>query len=149
MKKIVIWIVIADGTQAHVYEHTGPGSGLVIVKGFDLSIDPLQSREIGSDRPGRTFASHGTHRSAKAPSTDPAQHRETEFIRSLAGMLDSKAKAGAFDKMVIAAAPIALGDLRKALSDHVKKRVIAELDKDLTNIPTQQLGNHLEGIIAM
>ncbi|MNT98421.1 Protein required for attachment to host cell [compost metagenome] len=50
---------------------------------------------------------------------------------------------------MIAAAPIALGNLRKVLSDHVKKTVVAELDKDLTNVPTQQLDRHLDGIIAV
>ena len=64
-------------------------------------------------------------------------------------MLEAKAKAGAYDRLVIAAAPIALGNLRKVLSDHVKKTVVAELDKDLSNIPTAQLDRHLDGIIAV
>ena len=52
-------------------------------------------------------------------------------------------------RLVIAASPIALGNLRKAMSDHVRKTVVAELDKDLTNVPTPQLDRHLDGIIAV
>ena len=149
MKKTVTWILIADGTQARVLEHTGPGKGLNMVKGLDWSIPPLQTQDINADRPGRSHSSVGPGRSAMEPRTDPAQHREAEFVRSVAGVMEDKAKAGAYDRLVIAAAPIALGNLRKVLSDHVKKTVVAELDKDLTNVPTPQLDRHLDGIIAI
>ena len=45
MKKTVTWILIADGTQARVLEHTGPGKGLIMVKGLDWSIPPLQRQD--------------------------------------------------------------------------------------------------------
>ncbi len=149
MKKTVTWILIADGTQARVLEHGGPGKGLVTIKGLDWSIPPLQTQDINADRPGRSHSSVGSGRSAMEPRTDPAAHREAEFVRSVAGVLEEKAKAGAFDRLVIAAAPIALGNLRKVLSEHVRKVVVAELDKDLTNVPTPQLDKHLDGIIAV
>ncbi|MBD8064153.1 host attachment protein [Devosia sp. PTR5] len=149
MKKTVTWILIADGTQARVLENTGPGKGLNAVRDLDWSIVPLQSQDIDSDRPGRSFSSVGPGRSAVGPKTDPAQLREAEFVKGVAAELDKKARAGAFDRLVIAAAPIALGNLRKALSDHVKKTVVAELDKDLTNLPTPQLDKHFDGIIAV
>lgn len=147
MKKTTTWILIADGTQARVLEHTGPGKGLANVKGLDWSIPPLQSQDIDTDRPGRAHSTVG--RSAMEPKTDPAQHREAEFVRNIAGALDEKARAGAFDRLIVAAAPIALGQLRKVLSDHVRKAIVAELDKDLTNLPTPQLAKHLDGIIAV
>lgn len=149
MKKTVTWILIADGTQARVLEHGGPGKGLTQIDRLDWSIAPLQSQDINADRPGRGFSSAGSHRSAMEPKTDPAQHREAEFIRSVAAELDRLAKSGSYDRLVVAAAPIALGNLRKALSDHVKSTVIAELDKDLTNLPTSQLDRHLDGILAV
>ncbi|NGP18075.1 host attachment protein [Devosia aurantiaca] len=80
---------------------------------------------------------------------DSSKHREAEFVRTVAGVIDSKAKEGAFDRLVIAAAPIALGNFRKLLSDHTKKAVVAELDKDLTNVPTAQLDKHFDGILAV
>ena len=149
MKKTTTWILIADGTQARVLEHHGPGKGLTTVKGLDWSIEPLQSQDIDSDRPGRGHSSGGSARSSMEPKTDPAQHREAEFIRTVAHVLDRKVQEGAFDRLVIAAAPIALGNLRKAMSDHVKKAVVAELDKDLTNIPSPAVDKHFDGIIAV
>ena len=149
MKKTVTWILIADGTQARVLEHNGPGKGLSAVKGLDWSIEPLQSQDIDSDKPGRGHSSAGSARSSMEPKTDPAQHREAEFVRSVASVLDKKALEGAFDRLVVAAAPIALGNLRKVMSDHVKKTIVAELDKDLTNLPTPNINKHLDGIIAV
>lgn len=149
MKKTVTWILIADGTQARVLEHNGPGKGLTTIKGLDWSIEPLQSQDIDSDKPGRGHSSGGSARSSMEPKTDPAQHREAEFVRSVASVLDKKALEGAYDRLVVAAAPIALGNLRKVMSDHVKKTIVAELDKDLTNIPTPSIDKHLDGIIAV
>lgn len=148
MKKTVTWVLIADGAQARVLENTGPGKGLKQVDGLDWAIEPLQAQDIVTDRPGRSFSSVGHGRSAMEPKTDPVEHRETEFCKSVAATLDRHHQKGDFDRLVIAAAPIALGDLRKAISPAVKKTIVAELNKDLTNLPTAQLDRHLDGIIA-
>ncbi|WP_224703025.1 host attachment protein [Devosia aquimaris] len=148
MKKTITWILIADGAQARVLENTGPGKGLAQVKGLDWSIEPLQAQDIVTDRPGRSFSSAGPGRSAMEPKTDPVEHRETEFVKSVAATLDAKLQEGAFDRLVVVAAPIALGDLRKAMTPNVQKAVMAEINKDLTNLPTAQLPQHLEGVLA-
>lgn len=144
MKKTVTWILVADGTQARVLEHSGPGKGLATVKGLDWSIPPLQAKDIDTDGYGR-----GPSGGAMTSGHDPAQRREAEFVKSVAAAMDEKARSGVFDRLVIAAAPIALGNLRKAMSDHVRKTVVAELDKDLTNVPTPQLERHFDGILAV
>jgi protein required for attachment to host cells len=144
MKKTITWILIADGAQARVLEHGGPGKGLATVKGLDWSLPPLQAQDIVTDRAGR-----GPSGGAMESKSDPSQQRETDFVKQLAEVLDTKVREGAYDRLVIAAAPIALGTLRKALSEHVKKTVVAELDKDLTNLPTPQLSKHFDGIIAV
>ncbi|MBF0679404.1 MAG: host attachment protein [Devosia sp.] len=149
MKKPITWILIANGTQARILEHNGPGKGLSSVNGLEWAIAPLQSQDINTDKPGRGFSSAGAGRSAMEPRTDAADHREAEFVRTVAQEVDRKALDGSFDRLVIAAAPIALGNFRKQLSDHSKKLVLAELDKDLTNLPTPQLSKHFDGIIAV
>lgn len=148
MKKTVTWVLIADGAQARVLENTGPGKGLKLVDGLEWSIEPLQAQDLLSDRPGGHRTPAGFGRGGMEPRTDPVEHRETEFVKSVAATLDRKQQQGAFDRLIIAAAPIALGDLRKAISPAVKKTVVAELNKDLTNLPTAQLDQHLDGILA-
>jgi protein required for attachment to host cells len=149
MKKTVTWVLIADGARARVLEHTGPGKGLKAVDGLDFAIDPVQAHDLVTDRPGRGHSSGGSNRGAMEPRTDPVAYRETEFVKSLAAMLDRHQQQGDYDRLVIAAAPIALGDIRKAITAGVRKTIVAELDKDLTKLPTQQLDKHLDGILGL
>ncbi|MDB5472964.1 MAG: host attachment protein [Devosia sp.] len=143
MKKTVTWVLIADGAQARVLENTGPGKGLKQVEGLQWSNEPLRAQDIVSDRPGS-----GGGGGSMASRTDPVEQRESDFVKSLAVILDQQQRKGAYDRLVIAAAPIALGDIRKAITPAVKKTIVAELNKDLTNLPTAQLDQHFDGIIA-
>jgi len=43
----------------------------------------------------------------------------------------------------VVAPPRALADLRKSLHPDVKKKIIAEIDKDLTKHPIDQIEKHL------
>jgi len=150
MKPTRTWIVVADGDKAKVFEHDGPGKGLHAVKGLMLEQDHLKAGDIMADRPGRTFSSAGPGaRSAVDYRSDPVQVRERRFVEQLAVVLEEKRQAGAFDRLIIAAAPAALGDLRPALTEAVKLTIVAELPKDLTNLPTQEIGEHLDGVLAV
>ncbi len=150
MKPTKTWIVVADGDQAKIFEHDGPGKGLHAVKDVQLEQAHLKASDIMADRPGRSFASAGPGaRSAMEYKTDPVADRERKFVERLAQVLDERHEAGAFERLVIAAAPAALGDLRPALSEGVRAAVVAELAKDLTNVPTPGLAQHFDGLIAV
>jgi len=150
MKPTITWIVIADGDQARIFSNDGPGKGLRAMPGAGAAQDHLRATDIMADRPGRASNPGGPGaRSAVGYRTDPVAARERRFVENLADMLEEKHVEGAFDRLVIAAAPAALGDLRPALSDAVRNAVLAELPKDLTNIPTAQLAGHLDGVIAL
>ena len=150
MKPTVTWIVIADGDQAKIFEHDGPGKGLHAIKDLMSEQAHLKAADIMADKPGRSSnpSSPGT-RAAVDYKTDPVEVRERRFVEKLAAMLDQKHTEGRFQRLVIAAAPAALGDLRPALSEAVKGTILAELPKDLTNIPTPQLAGHFDGLIAV
>lgn len=148
MKATKTWILVADGAQAKVFEHDGPGKGLTAVKDLQFSQEPLKAQDINTDRPGRRFDGGVNHRSG-VEASDPVQVRETRFVQSVAAELDSLQQQGRFDRLIIAAAPTALGDIRPALSDKVKQTVVAELPKDLTNVPQPQLDKHFESLLAV
>jgi protein required for attachment to host cells len=150
MKPTITWIVVADGDQAKVFEHDGPGKGLHPVKDLQLEQKALKARDIMADKPGRAGnpAGPGSRASIEYRS-DPVDERERRFVEHLADVLDERHQAGAFQRLVIAAAPAALGDLRPALSDEVRETILAELPKDLTNVPTPKLAEHFDGLIAV
>jgi len=147
MPRKIVWVLLADGAQARVLEYRGQGEGLAQVEGMIFKQEHLENRDIMADKPGRAFSSSGTGRAAMAYPTDPAQHRETTFIAELADILETALQEGAFDELIVAAAPRALGDLRKSLTDGVRTRITAEIDKDLTNIPPDKLEKHFGGML--
>lgn len=149
MKPTVTWVLLADGAQAKVFAHSGPGTGLKPVPDLMLEEEKLRAQDIVTDRPGRTFASSGNGRSAIEPSSDPVELREANFVKRVADRLDRKYQQSAFSRLIIAAAPTALGTLRGALSDELRSAVVAEEAKDLTHMPTQQLERHFDGLLAM
>ena len=149
MKPIRTWILVADGARARILENLGPGKGVSEVSGMEFAQDALRNREIMADRPGRSFESANQSRHAMEPPTDPKQMAETAFVTGLVEMLDEKFKAGAFDRLVLVAAPHALGDIRKAMPKGLAQVVYAELDKDLTKVPNSEIDKHLGEVIAV
>ncbi len=150
MKAKVTWIVIANGNQAKVFEHEGPGKGLRPLKDLHFEQEPLKASEIMADKPGRAGAGTAPgSRAAMEYHSDPVQVRERKFIEKLADVLNEKRLEGQFDRLVIAAAPTALGDIRPALSDQVRQAILGELPKDLTNTPAPRLAEHFDGLIAV
>ena len=149
MKSTVTWIVVADGGKLRIFENRGPGKGLNPVEGLNREDAHLRDQDIVSDKPGRTLASNGHGGSSIEPRTDPAEYREAGFARDVAGLLEAKRSAGAYDRLIIAADPTALGNLRGALSPAVGKIVIGELHKDLTHIPSSDIASHFETMLAI
>ena len=141
MSKPRTWILVADGSRARIFRAAGKGK---IEQCSEVAIDHPPSREMASDRPGRTFDSQGAGRHAKEPASDPHEHAETEFLRSLAVQLDASHKSKEYDRLVIIAAPRALGTLRKNLSSGVSKSVAEALPHDLTGFTNAALETYLE-----
>jgi protein required for attachment to host cells len=146
------WILIANGAKAKVLAHDRKSGTLSPAFPHEFLGSTAQSKEIASDRPGRSFESagrgqpadvgaHGRH--AMEPRTDPQRHAEYAFARDLAHHLQEAASKNRFQRLVVVAAPKTLGDLRELLPDSVKKLVTVELDKDLTNLPERDLPRHL------
>ncbi len=84
MKKIVTWIVIADGDQAKIFEHDGPGKGLKLLPELKFEQSRLRAGEIMADKPGRSFASAGRGRAA-ASNIRPTGGGARAQIRRAAG----------------------------------------------------------------
>jgi protein required for attachment to host cells len=151
------WILIADGGRARLFEQERGARTFKPVAERDFVGARAQSREIASDRPGRTFdssgrgqpgdvGSHGRH--AMEPGTDPQRYAEYEFARELRDHLQKAANEHRFDRLVLVAAPKILGDLRSLLPKPVQDTIVAEVNKDLTRTPTAELGAHLDHHLA-
>jgi protein required for attachment to host cells len=149
MKPIRTWVLIADAARARVFESTGKGTGLTIVQDMSLDAELLPSHELGTDRPGRAFDSVGSGRHAMEATSDPHREQKRQFARRVAEAIGERQAGKSFDRLVLVAPPVTMGDLRAALSDKVKARVASELVADLTNTPTSELPAHLAGHVTL
>lgn len=100
------------------------------------------TREQGADKPGRAHASVGGRRASMAE-TDWHDLEEHRFARDVAEALERLVREQKVKRIVIASPPRTLADLRQALHPDVKKCIVGELPKDLTNHPVYEVEKHL------
>jgi protein required for attachment to host cells len=149
-KKIRTWVLVADGARAKAYVNDGPGTGLTAVPELDLTGTRALDRDVTSDRPGRqTNVPGGAARHAVDPRENARNNLERSFIRDVADALAAAVQRDAFDRLVVVAAPHALGDLRALLSDTVARRVIAEVDRDYVHLTPKALVERLEDVVRL
>jgi protein required for attachment to host cells len=107
--------------------------------------DNPATHEQGTDAPPRSFAGprgSGLPRSTIEP-TDWHDLEEQRFARDVAGALEHMVRDRKIEALVIVAPPRTLAELRQTFHADVKKRIIAELDKDLTKQPVHEIEKHL------
>ena len=148
MKPICTWVLIADGARARILSNDGFGHGLAAMEGFQFSSDHSATHDLVSDREGRSFSSHGHGRSAYEPETDPHREFKKRFAHQLADVLAKGRASKAYDRLVLVASPVTLGDLRAAISDHVRACVIGEVAQDLTKLPNDKVADHVKHVLA-
>ena len=71
--------------------------------------------------------------------TDYHQQEEDRFAAEIAAMLNKRALAGDFEKLIVVASPKTLGELRKHYGKDVTKCLAGELAKDLTGRPVPEI----------
>ncbi|MFN4355676.1 host attachment protein [Parvibaculum sp.] len=134
----LIWIVVADGENcrflASAKRNADPVSAMP-----DMKVENPPTREQVSDKQGRNFESTGTRRSAYEPPTDPHRQGKRDFAKKIADILLEKARARAFDKLILVAPPTMLGDLRAELSGEALDRLIGEVNKDYTRFTPREI----------
>jgi len=136
-------VLVGDGTKALFLRNKGDGQHPNLVLERLIEQESLPTREQGTDRPGRSNAGGSAPLSAFAE-TDWHRLDEERFAREIAQALYAAAHANRFDKLVVVAPPRTLGELRKEFHKEVSDRIVAEVDKTLTN---RDLGD-IERILA-
>ena len=132
------WLVVADGAKALFLRNEGDKKFPNLEVFREEAQDNPPTREQAANRPGRFNDGPGAHRSA-LDDTDWHQLAEDRFARDLSDILYRQAHKQKFDEIVIVAAPAVLGEIRKNLHQEVADKVIAEIDKDLTNHPVHEI----------
>ncbi len=132
------WVMVGDGEKALFFRNEGdplhPNLEVIDV----LQQENPKTHEQGTDRPGRAHSSIGARRSAMQE-TNWHKLEKHRFAKEIADLLYSAAHNGRYSKLILAAPPMTMGDLRKALHKEVADKVVAEVSKDLTNMPPHEI----------
>jgi len=136
------WVLICDGAKAILAENAGDTAApnLEVREAFGHP-DPA-TREQGTDRPGRKFASVGDMRST-TEQTDFHEQAEEKFLREVASRLEHDVGERHIESLVVVAPPRAIGVLRRAFSPRVKNIVRHEVEKDYVHMPIRDVERHL------
>jgi protein required for attachment to host cells len=134
-------IMVIDGAQMSLFRNDGEALAPRLTQ-IEHGDDPaLSSAELGSDRPGRSFQSSGTARSSY-DGPDYHQQEEDRFTLEAATKLNALASAkGA--RLILVAAPHALGIMRPHLDAATKHALKAEIPKDLAGRSAQDIAEIL------
>ena len=126
------WVLVGDGKKALLLENHGDAAVLNLRRLSVRTQDNPSTADQGTDRPGRTSSS-ASHARSSYESTDWHALEETRFALELATEINRAAQAHEFRHIVIVAPPRTLGELRGEFSHEARKRISAEINKDLTH----------------
>jgi protein required for attachment to host cells len=114
-------VVVADGRAARLFRNVGDEGALKLHQVEML--DPSDAVDAGPS-------------GSQPQDTDVG---EAAFARMLAARINAAALRHGFDHLVLVADPTTLGELRPQLHKEVVARTLAEIAKDWTNTPLEQI----------
>jgi protein required for attachment to host cells len=144
MPRRITWFVLADGSRARFVTRRAEDAGYETAAEYESPDAHVPTREIVSDRPGRVQESANPAHHGVEPRQDAHRARKDAFAEQVAGHLNAASARGAFDALVLYAAPRALAMLRAALDEATRGKIKAEFAKDLTKVPLAELPRHLD-----
>ena len=136
------YVFVGDGRKALVLRNEGDAQYLNLKTERVFTDKNPSTHEQGTDRPGREHSSVGSGRSSVSQ-TDWHDLEEHKFAHEVAAALEKIVRERKAEALVVVAPPRTLADLRKAFHNDVKKKIVAEIDKDLTKMPIDEIERHL------
>ncbi|MBO6756815.1 MAG: host attachment protein [Roseibium sp.] len=132
------WVLVGDGEKALIFRNTGSRIRPRFEVVDQLKTTNPKTSDQGTSVPGRRSDGPGPHSSAM-DETDWHKLEKHRFASDIAERLYKAAHAGKFAELVVVAPPLILGDLRAKFHKEVKSRIVAEVDKTLTNHPPSRI----------
>ncbi len=138
----VTWIVVANSCHAKLYQVV-KFPKLQEINHLEHPESRLLDQDLISTPPGRTFQSGGVTRHAYQAKSDPKQQEADKFAKDLSDLLSSASQQGKYGRLYVFANHSFLGLLRHHFDEHIRKAIIAEVPKDMTECSVPELEHHL------
>jgi protein required for attachment to host cells len=136
-------VLVADGRKSLFFRNQGDAAfPKFAVEEKEVQENPAH-HEQASDTAGMSMRTMDG-RGGSMEEVDFHQQEEDRFAADIAAMLKARALRGEFDSLVVVAPPRTLGELRKHYHKEVEKRLVAEVPKDLVNVPVAEIEKILQ-----
>ncbi len=132
-------VFVGDGRKALFLRNDGDEKFPNFVTEKVFQDENPATHEQGSDAPGRGFARAGGERRNAMEPTDWHEIEEHRFVQRVAEAIEALVRTRDAPALAVVAPPRALADIRAALHNDVKARVIVEINKDLTRHPVWEI----------
>jgi protein required for attachment to host cells len=132
------WVIICDAHKAMVLRNHGNATQpeLKVQEVEKAARNPSNAHQ-GSDRPGRMQNAVGP--TSATEETDLHELAEYRFALDTAAILSQVPQSRDQRDIILVAPPRVLALLRKNLDDRSRARILAEVDKDLTKHPIDEI----------
>lgn len=146
-RPLTLRIAIADGEHAR-FVHPDGDNVLRTVGSVDSASAHLRSRDLGTDQPGRSFESATSAHHGVGERSDLQTLEKGRFVRLVAEQLNAASARNEFDELLLVAPARALNELRDALDDRTKAKVVGTVEKDLVKTPDHALWSHVRDWVS-
>jgi protein required for attachment to host cells len=131
-------VLVGDGRKVLFLRNRGSATKPDLKAEQVLEQENPATRDQGTDRPGTQHQSTNPTRSSYEP-TDWHRIEEERFAEEAVAGLANLLRQGRLDQAVIVAPPKTLAAIRTALPKDIAARIAAEINKDLTKHPVQEI----------
>ena len=128
-----VWVVVASSTRCRIFTQHNHSAPLEELEDMVHPEGRLHARDLGTDRPGRSFDSAGAGRHGMGQPVSPTEQENIRFAKMVASRLDAARKQHAFDRLVLVADPRFLGHLRHGMTPATRNCLSTELQKNLAD----------------
>jgi len=140
------WVVVADGEKFLLLRNIGDQDFMNLEVVDHETSTNAPARELASDRAGRQHDAKrkiggGVETWGKSAMQETDWHRvaEERFAQDVAEKLLELRSAGRFRHLLVIADPRSLGAMRNTYDDRLAPAIVAEIAKDLTNLPLDKI----------
>lgn len=141
-------VMVADGRKMLFFRNHGDQNQIDLRTEAHDERKDRKDREIKTDAPGAIGQSAGYSGRVAYDEPDYHQQEEDRWIKDAAEELKKRALANNFDALAIVAPPKALGVLRKELHKEVERRIVCEINKEMSGRPIPDIEALVDGETA-
>lgn len=148
MKPVRTLVVLASEAEARLLVSDGPGRGLTELSGLRAEDFPDTQQEF-TDAPGRQSAAPGMGRHAYTSRETVEEARRATFAPLIIDAIAEAWRRGGYDRILLAASPKLLGELRKHMPADLSAALLADLPKDLVKVAARDLPAHFSDVARL